>query len=261
MSQTPPEVWIAPDIALLVCPPIQNAHDTNFLDHYWRFFLKHRDKIGELQDHRFAWISSDALIVNILGQFPWTDYDRVPWVRDLMVDFERWHSQHNAHLVVPATSTQSAPDSVPAHINADTKGAWLDVLAFCVQHNSLWSHLASCPQQCTLAIQVSITTGINSAIVPLVCQSADWEGVLKQVNPWVRHNLPTKGAQYYQPSATWRWGNEFPTQITSRGLGFQDEQSRVWVWDAAEEHWDVQDKRPGRGKYIRVWPDGRLVDK
>ncbi len=264
MTQTAPEVWVVPDVALLVCPPIRDAHDTTFLDYYWRFFLDHTTKVEKLSEHNFAWLMSDELINYVLSQPPWVEQLNLPQMLDMYVFFAEFVGRQRKDTwsaANTATSTQITPDIAPTHVDSNTKEAWLGLLASCAQKNAGWSHLASCPQQCTLATQVSVTTGTNSATLPLVCQSTEWDSVVKAVNPWVRHNLPAKGADFYAPPASWRWGDDFPPQVTGRGVGFQDEQGRAWVWDAAEAHWDVQDKRPGRGKYIRVWPDGRLVDE
>ncbi|MBA2677741.1 MAG: hypothetical protein H0U76_05020, partial [Ktedonobacteraceae bacterium] len=240
MTQPAPEVWVVPDIALLVCHPMRDAHDTTFLDYYWRFFLDHTTKVDQLSKHNFSWLLSDELINYVLAQPPWVEHLNVPQMLDMYLffaDFVGRQRQDTWSATNKVPSTQITPDVAPNHIDSDTKEAWLGLLELCVQKNARWSYIASCPQQCTLATQVSATTGTNSATLPLVCQSAQWDSVVKAINPWVRHDLPAKRADFYSPPASWRWGQDFPTQTLGSDLGFQDEKGRVWVWDKAEKHW------------------------
>ena len=71
-------------------------------------------------------------------------------------------------------------------------------------------------------------------------------------------NLPTGGSHPYKPP---KKSHGKPQRARGdRGIGFEDDDGNVWVWDPrghAGPHWDVQ--HPGRDrKHTNVYPDGEV---
>ncbi len=152
------------------------------------------------------------------------------------------------------------PDIVPDFVTADTRQAWLDTLATCVNQDDALSCVASHPEQLVDTLDVN-RNNASLVAVRVVCHSDEWQEVHKQVNPWVAAGLPEpkQDSYAYNPPANWQPGQSFPRRGTLRDYGFLDTNQAVWVWDSAEKHWDVQHYPYGRDNYTRVTPDGRVL--
>jgi hypothetical protein len=219
-------------------------------------FLKHDDKIRE---YGFFWALSDALKTHLLGEFPWSAVGEIGWVRDVMVSFPGWLRPVEPLLVEHQPGVVAEPDIVPVYVSDETKQAWLDVLAACVQEDTALSRIASSPQQPAANLYVLLDEHAPAHVVKLVRQIAEWDAVLAQVDLWARHRLPRAGDHPYQPPPQWQPGQPFPWKHCARGVGFVDASGRIWVWDHAEEHWDVQGRRQGLGRYMRVTCGGEQI--
>jgi hypothetical protein len=254
MTASPSHVQVAPDLALVACPPDPEPWNREFYDLFSQVFLKHDEKVRE---YKFTWALSDKLLVCLLGnEFPWNAVGKVGWVYDLMVAFEEWRRTIKPLPVEHCPGVQVEPDITPSHVGDETKQAWSDVLAGCVQTDAALSYVASFPRQPVLRLWVRWNASASE--IELIRQVAEWDAVLVQVDPWFRNGLPRVGDYPYEPPGSWHKGQPFPRG--TGGRGFLDVKGRTWIWDREEEHWDVQDRRPGRGRYIRVTSDGRRLE-
>jgi hypothetical protein len=254
MTASPSRVQVVPDLALVACPPDPDPWDREFSDRFSQVFLVHDEKVRE---YEFAWILSDKLLLHLLGnEFPWNAVGKIDWVTDLMIAFEGWHRTLNPLPIEHCPSVQVEPDITPSYIGDETRQAWLDVLAGCVQTDTALSYIASFLQQPVVRLRVHLNASASE--IELIRQIAEWDAVLAQVDPWFKHSLPRARNHSYEPPKSWRWGQPFPRG--ERGIGFLDVKGRTWIWDREEEHWDVQDRRSGRGRYIRVTSGGRRLE-
>jgi len=253
MSPPPPFVWAVPDLALVVCPADCDPWNGDFCILYSTVFLKHDEKV---RDSGFAWALSDELKSHLLDEFPWHAAATVGWVRDLMVTLSGWLEEVGVFPAEHHPDAQVEPDIAPTYVGDATKHAWVDVLATCARNQRVLSRVASFPQQTADRLLLLLDEGEAPFVVQLVRQVAEWEAVLGEIEPWVGNRLPSGGEHPYRPPRHWHAGQPFPTQRCVRGGGFLDADGRIWVWDLAEGHWDIQEARQGRGRYMRVTTDG-----
>jgi hypothetical protein len=268
----PSHVWVVPDISLLICPPQLSPYETDFYIRYSTIFLKHDEKVKELQNRIFelreeygykcevTWALSDELKVQLYNEFPWNAINEIPWVRDMMLTFPSWVEAANPLLVEPDYNAQLEPDIVPDHVQDETKQTWLDVLVTCMRETTDLSRLASYPEQAAVKLRVLFDDENSYEYeIKLIREITEWDAVRRRLDPWFAEGLPWRGEYSYKPH-DWNPGQAFPKGNTRRGPGFLDEHKQIWVWDRAEQHWDVQERRQGLGKYFRVSSDGRLLD-
>ncbi len=251
-------VWVVPDLALVVCPRDQDFYDQHFFENLWQRFLQH-DAI--LTTCGFHWCLSDALIISLQGEFPFAWLEtKIAWVMDFYDDFFGFWDRKERIPVDAYPQCTLQPDIVPTFVTDDTRQAWLDTLATCAYQDATLSCVASHTDQPIITLQVN-PDNASLVAVRVVRHSKEWQGVYKQVNPWVAAGLPEpkQGSYAYNPPATWQQGQPFPKAVTPRGYGFLDTNQNVWMWDKAEEHWDVQHSPYGRDNYTRVTRDGRVI--
>lgn len=74
------DVWITPDLALMLCPEPTGSDDRIFIDQIWPLFQQHTD---EIDGRKFRWAISSELVETILRgeEYPWSAVEQVPWVR------------------------------------------------------------------------------------------------------------------------------------------------------------------------------------
>jgi hypothetical protein len=256
MTAPPSHVQVVPDLALVACPPDPEPWNREFYDLYSQVFLKHDEKVRE---YEFVWALSDELLLCLLGnEFPWNAVGEIGWVTELMVAFEEWRRTIKPLPVEHYPGVLVEPDITPNYVGGETKQAWLDVLAGCVQSETALSYIASFPQRLVVRLRVCLGQSASEYMMKLIRQVAEWDAVLAQVDPWFRHSLPRVGNCPYEPPRFWHWGQPFPKG--EGGIGFLDAKGRTWIWDREEKHWDVQDRHPGRGRYIRVTSEGRRLE-
>jgi hypothetical protein len=271
----PSYIRIVPDLSLLICPPNLNQWDTDFYLLYSTVFLQHDEKVKELRkkivdlQHEYgyeceiAWALSDELKLQLYNEFPWNALNEIPWVRDMMLTFPSWVDAVESLLVEPYPNALMQPDIVPSHIKNETKQTWLDVLVACMQNATDLSRITSHSEQKQGVVQLYVRFNDENSKeyeVKLIREITEWDAIRKQLDPWFAEGLPWNCEYPYKPPRNWHPGEPFPKGNTHRGPGFVDETKQTWVWDMAEHHWDVQERRQGLGKYFRVSSDGRLLD-
>lgn len=252
-------VYVVPDLALLVCPPDITPHDLTFFDEYWHHFLQHDEMV---EANGFCWMVSDELKICLMNTFPWSNLDEVPWLRGFYEEFfllwSKWHSP-DVHIE-RYPEAQISPNIVPDYVEEATKQAWHDVLTTCGQENHANAQVASHPQQIVSQLRIVPCEEAEEVyILGIVCTIEQWDATLATMNPWVAAHLPQHGDYPYVPPVSWQHGHPFPRSKCSHGNGFLDDQRRIWIWDKAEQHWDVQHYPYKRGAYDRITIDGRML--
>ncbi|HEC83991.1 MAG TPA: hypothetical protein ENI48_01935 [Thioploca sp.] len=267
----PSHIRIVPDLSLLICPPNPNQWETDFYILYSTVFMQHDKKVKELRERilelreygyqcEVAWALSDELKVQLYNEFPWNAINEIPWVRDMMLTFPGWVEAVESILVEHDSNAKIEPDIVPSHVKDETKQAWLDVLVAGMQNTTDLSRITSYPEQETVQLRVLFYDDDSEEYeVKLIRRITEWDAVRQQLDPWFVEGLPWHGEYPYRPD-NWISGKPFPKRNSRRGPGFLDKHQQIWVWDRAEHHWDVQERRQGFGKYFRVSSDGRLLD-
>jgi hypothetical protein len=253
MSPLSRVVWAVPDLALLVCPASPDPWDCEFYVLYTTVLLEHHEKLRECG---FFWAVSDELKTGLLYEFPWNAVSTVGWLRDLMVTFFAWLQEVGGFPAEHHPGAQTTPDIVPSYVSEMTKRSWLDVLVTCHRNDSDLCRVASFPQQTADRLLLAVDNAQPPLVVWLVQSLTEWDAVLADLDPWVRNGLPSGGEYPYAPPRHWHEGQPFPKQRCVRGVGFLDDNGRIWVWDGVEGHWDVQEQREGAGRYTRIRTDG-----
>jgi len=129
----------------------------------------------------------------------------------------------------------------------------LDALALSFQSDSDWN---------TSQIRLDGSQIVHHACHSVhVRENADWLRQQREKNdPWLKKRLPKNGQYPYIPPKRFYSHklSDFPKHSETKG--FLDRKNQIWIWDEKEEHWDVQFRPYGRGKYLKVTRDGRLLD-
>ncbi len=266
------KVWIVPDLSMLVCKNNGEDQFKAFYKQFAKVVLKHDEQVQALQKCvsslkpygyicEVSWAISAELKSQIEHEFPWSAMN-VKWVRDLNAIFFPW-LQHIVPLRISEhIDVQITPDIVPDYVQDTTKWIWHNVLIACVRQSPLHTHIASSQQQQVTYVQVLPGKDMSAVVVELIRRIEEWEQVHERCDPWYREKLPSTGDVPYVPPKKWYPSPDtnFPVKSTNRGAGFEDADGCGWVWDKAEKHWDVQDRRQGYGTYWRITPDGRDLD-
>lgn len=266
MSASPPLVWALPDLALLACPMPVNHYDRSFYDEYWRVLIEVH--VPKCRECGFAVLFSDEAVNWIAQHFPFTEVGKGSWIDDFQIDFFAFLQEIRAEWpdpgqVVPAHNPVLTldPDILPTHIQPGLRDAWLDLIAWCVNHQYAETYIASAQglHPSVTSVDALNLLGTPPHSVDLVRQKIEWDAILARLDPWVAARLPKGGARPYKPRQPWRAGQRFPWHAGQQG--YIDENGRIWVWDKLHKnHWDVQYDPRRLGDYDRVDRDGALLD-
>jgi hypothetical protein len=255
---------VFPDLALLSCPI--NPTEEKWGDFYVRFavFIIHIDKLQWIQEHigdlsayscdlDYVWCVTDELLAQLLEEFPYSEAGNSAEGNQIWSYFSKWIE--SAERTKPWSKRfDIVPDIIPTHVSCKTRTEWKFLVAAASGDEDVVASLSTTEVE-RLRVQKQ-----GGPFMVDILSPDDWSEILELIDPWFRENLPKQGEFSYAPPEDWRWDRDFPKHHSdNKRYGFRDAEGRIWQWDREEKHWDVQDKRPGRGKYRRVTPDGDVL--
>lgn len=235
-------------------------------DFYERFavFIKHvnkleliRERIGALSAHNcdldYVWCVTDELLAQLLAEFPYSEVGNSAEANQIWSPLSQW--AESAKRINPWSKRfDIVPDIVPTHVSFQTRTKWKLLVAAASGDEDVVASLSTTEVE-KLRVQKQ-----GGPFMVDILSPDDWSEILELIDPWFRENLPKLGEFPYTPPEDWRWDRDFPKHHSDNNrYGFRDAEGRIWQWDREEKHWDVQDKRPGRGRYRRVTPDGDVL--
>ncbi len=256
------DVWITPDLALLLCPEPAGPDDREFMNQIWPLFQQHTDYISE---HKFRWAISSELVETILrsDEYPWSALPTAPWLMTLYTDISLRLRGTMRPMGAPSRTYDLVPALFPEYSLPTTDDVWLQMVGWCHEQHRSQIYIASAPQHHPGVNPVAIRYRgdmSDRGLLKLIPQHLDYEDLREDVDPWYKAWLPDNGEFPYEPPPNWMPGQPFPGQMTPHGRGYVDAHRQVWVWDRVHnDHWDVQFNPPGAGRYRRVKPDGSLM--
>lgn len=250
------DVYVVPDLTLLICPPSATGYDKQFFEIHWPHFLRHDQKI---RTYALRWALSPSLISHMMGEVPWRLVRQVPDVRTMMPVLEELYRQAINEAIKQDRNMVIDPDICPAYVSGETTQLWKDLLSWCIQRPYTLTKVASHPGQ-PEELKIRLNSESIAIEVQIVRDISEWDTTYASTDLWDQYSLPRSGETYYKAPPYWQPGQPLPKRKVRDRVGFIDQEGRLWLWDRAEGHWDVQDRRPGLGKYIRVTTDGQLLD-
>lgn len=295
------------DLALLVCPQDIQAHDDGFKQIFQNVLFSHDNALQKAKRETEAlrargidvickWGFSTQLVYSLYASFPYNHSHDIPWVSDLIVDFDRFLDGLDDGLLDCSENEWAAEFSeewLPNGIQQELIEAWLELVTICILTEKV-TYIASSDRNHGTAPIFNINR--HSVEFPIIEIPIDWRGMLSaeyrqivgdpnvtieeffnqvgvfnlfpgwrnllcRMSPWARANLPLTGDVCYIPHVRWRLGDNFPSGLNCAFHPcFLDHHGRNWEWDRAENHWDIQDNPPRTGHYFTVSPNGRLLN-
>jgi hypothetical protein len=303
----PEHYLLIADLAMVACPQNIGLHDSSFKrifqevlsihDEVLRRMIETTDALRERGvDVTCQWGFSWQFIDLLYASFPYNSSYEIPWVSDLIVDFNSFLDRTSKTLLNcpdDGLAAEIQQEWLPANIQQELIQAWLELVAYCTQISNTTLVIASSDRMPGINPRFSINgheheipilhipvewmnnleeENISNLFDPKITFQqffyqvgifnlfVDWQKLYLQVNPWAKENLPLIGAVHFIPARHWRPGNDFPAgSHCSFRPCFMDHRGRNWEWDRTELHWDVQNNPPQRGCYFNVSPDGQVL--
>ncbi|OQY59097.1 MAG: hypothetical protein B6245_08455 [Desulfobacteraceae bacterium 4572_88] len=204
-------------------------------------------------------------------------YPLSKWRNDKQVDREERRYFNNLKTKYPVLtdfeSSELKEQYIPSEYIYNGKTAHglsiaylLNALALSLNLDSKWDKSQWNSNQLFLQISQKQSVTVHHASHPAhVKANADWiREQLEKDDPWLKHGLPRNGEYPYQSPKRYYAEKleDFPKEsIEDRKKGFLDHKKQIWLWHKEEAHWDVQFQPYGEGRYLRVTPDGHLLNK
>lgn len=225
------------DLEMLVLDKTQfEAYDNDFFD---RFLTVAKTYDKWVRDGQAKWLFSYDLLDLLQASFPWNA--KSPKLYAFRISFFTWIQRALADKIIEVVSSHDLmtlellPNIHATYVSRDypvLEYEWRNVLARHVDrlpNQTLIFSSEPKPNQITLID----TSNNTSETFLLVKHKQDWLAVLKQYDPWLRHNLPKSGAHPYTPPKSYRSGSDFPSEFYAprNARGFKDKSGRLWVPD------------------------------